>query len=102
MEQVARKMRDAGLNNVRLIQADGTRAGLAGGSIDLILLLGVIPAPVLALDRLLPEMHRLLKPGGALAVWTAVPWWSPASLTEGRPFTYVGKVHGVRNFVRAS
>jgi ubiquinone/menaquinone biosynthesis C-methylase UbiE len=100
IKQVARKIQDAGLINVSLIKADATEAGLANGSIDLVLLFGVIPSPTLPLDRLLPEMHRLLRPGGAIAVWTAFPWWSPASLTRGGLFAYVGKRYGVHNFKR--
>jgi ubiquinone/menaquinone biosynthesis C-methylase UbiE len=102
IEQVARKVRDAGLTNVRPIKADATEAGLASGSIDLALLFGVIPSPTLPLDRLLPEMYRLLKSEGALAVWTAFPWWSPASLTRGGLFVYVGKESGVHNFRKAT
>jgi ubiquinone/menaquinone biosynthesis C-methylase UbiE len=102
IEQVARKIRDAGLTNVRLIKADATEAALASGSIDLALLFGVIPSPTLPLDRLLPEMHRLLRSEGALAVWTAFPWWSPASLTRGGLFIYVGKESGVYNFRKAT
>jgi SAM-dependent methyltransferase len=102
IEQVARKVRDAGLTNVRPIKADATEAGLASDSIDLALLFGVIPSPTLPLDRLLPEMHRLLRSEGALAVWTAFPWWSPASLTRGGLFVYVGKESGVHNFRKAT
>ena len=102
IEQVARKIQDAELANVRLIKADATEAGLASGSIDLVLLFGVIPSPTLPLERLLPEMHRLLKPKGALAVWTAFPWWSSASLTRGGLFAYIGKESGVHNFRKAT
>jgi len=98
IEQVAKKIRDAGLTNVRLIKADAIETGLASDCIDLVLLFGVIPSPTLPLGRLLPEMHRLLKPEGALAVWTAFPWWSPASLTKSGLFVYVGKESGVHNF----
>ncbi len=101
IEQVARKIRDAGLTNVRLIRADATRPGLADDSIDLVLLFGVIPSPTLPLDQLLPEMYRLLKPKGAMAVWTACPWWSPVSLTKGGLFAYVGKENRVHNFRKA-
>jgi ubiquinone/menaquinone biosynthesis C-methylase UbiE len=86
IEQVAMKVRDARLTNVKIIKADATEVGLASGSIDMILLFGVIPSPSLPLDRLLPEMHRLLKTEGSLAVWTVFPWWSPASLTRGGLF----------------
>jgi len=102
IEQVARKVRDAGLTNVRLIMADATEAGLVSRSMDLALLFGVIPSPTLPLDRLLPEMHRLLRPEGGLAVWTAFPWWSPASLTRSGLFVYAGKERGVHNFRKAT
>ncbi len=98
IEQVAKKVRDAGLTNVRLIKADALETGLASDCIDLVLLLGVIPSATLPLGRLLPEMRRVLKPDGALAVWTAFPWWSPASLTKRGLFAYLGKDSGVHNF----
>lgn len=98
IEFVREKVRDADISNVRLTNADAMDSGLPSSSFDLILLFGVIPAPVLPLDRLLPEMHRLLKPKGALAVWTFFPWWSPASVTRSRLFTYTGKENEVYNF----
>jgi ubiquinone/menaquinone biosynthesis C-methylase UbiE len=102
IEQVAMKVQNAGLTNVRLIKSDATRCGLASGLINLVLLYGVIPSPTLPLDRLLPEMHRLLKPKGRLAVWTALPWWSPAFLAKNELFAYVGKEKGVHTFRRTA
>jgi demethylmenaquinone methyltransferase/2-methoxy-6-polyprenyl-1,4-benzoquinol methylase len=102
IEQVAQKVEDAGLANVRLIRGDATEAGLASGCIELVLLFGVIPSPVIPLERLLSEIHRLLRPEGVLAVWTAVPWWSPASVTRGGLFVRVGGESGVRSFRRAA
>jgi ubiquinone/menaquinone biosynthesis C-methylase UbiE len=102
IEQVARKVQQAGLDNVRLIKADATEAGLASGSIDLALLFGVIPSPLIPLDHLLAEIHRLLRSEGALAVWTAFPWWSPASVTRRGLFVWAGEESGVHNFLRAA
>ena len=102
IEQVAKKVQDAGLTNVRLIKSDATRCGLASGLINLVVLYGVIPSPTLPLDRLLPEMHRLLKSKGRLAVWTALPWWSPAFLTKNGLFAYIGKEKGVHTFRRTA
>jgi demethylmenaquinone methyltransferase/2-methoxy-6-polyprenyl-1,4-benzoquinol methylase len=102
IEQVATKVRDAGLTNVRLVRTDATETGLASGSMDLALLFGVIPSPTLPLDRLLPEMSRLVRSEGALAVWTALPWWSPTSVTSDGLFLYAGKRRGVHRFTKAT
>jgi demethylmenaquinone methyltransferase/2-methoxy-6-polyprenyl-1,4-benzoquinol methylase len=101
IEEVTRRIRGAGLTNVKLIKADATEAGLASGCIDLVLLLGVIPSPAIPLDRLLQEIHRLLRVEGALAVWTAIPWWSPASLTRSGLFACIREESGVHCFRRA-
>jgi ubiquinone/menaquinone biosynthesis C-methylase UbiE len=91
IERVAKKVQDAGATNVRLARANALETGLPSCSFDVILLLGVIPSPTLPLDRLLPEMHRLLKPDGTLAVWTAFPWWSPPPLLRDGLFAYERK-----------
>ena len=100
IEQVAKQVRDAGLGNVRLIKTDAREVGLASGIVDLVLLFGVVPSPTLPLDRLLPEMARLLKSEGTLAVWTAFPWWSPRVLTRGGLFARAGKESGVHRLTR--
>ena len=98
IERVTRKVRDTHLTNVRVSNMDATDTKLPGSSFDLILLFGVIPAPVLPMDRLLPEMYRLLKPEGTIAVWTLFPWWAPASVTKSRLFAHAEKENGVYNF----
>jgi ubiquinone/menaquinone biosynthesis C-methylase UbiE len=100
VEQTAYKIRDACLRNVRLTKTDALDTGLPDESYDLILLFGVIPAPVLPLNKLLPEMHRLLRPGGSMAVWTGLPIWSPRQVTKCGLFTHVGKRSGVHSFTR--
>ena len=101
IQEVSATVQSAGLANVTVIRGDAMRTGLASGCVDLVLLFGVIPAPVLPLDRLLPEMHRVLRWEGTLAVWTAFPWWSPASVTRSGLFVRVGKENGVHGFRRA-
>jgi ubiquinone/menaquinone biosynthesis C-methylase UbiE len=97
---VAQKVEAAGVNNVRPVKADALATGLPEAAMDLILLFGVIPSPTLPLARLLPEMRRVLRPGGALAVWTAIPGWSPDSVTRSGLFAYVDKANGVFTFKR--
>lgn len=100
VEQTAERIRSAGLRNVRLTKTDALGTGLPCESYDMILLFGVVPAPVLPLDKLLPEMHRLLRPGGSMAVWTGLPLWSPRAITRGGLFTHFGKRNGVHIFTR--
>jgi demethylmenaquinone methyltransferase/2-methoxy-6-polyprenyl-1,4-benzoquinol methylase len=102
IERVARKVQEGGLANVRLIRADAMEAGLASDCIDLVLLFGVIPSPTIPLERLLPEIHRLLRSEGALAVWTALPWWSPTTLSRRGLFVWTGKEGGVHSSRRAT
>jgi len=102
IECVSKKVRDANITNVEVTNADALDTRLPGTSFDLILLFGVIPAPVLPLDKLLLEMHRLLRLGGSLAVWTFFPWWSIAYITKSGLFKYTGKEKGVYNFQKVS
>lgn len=100
IETVSKRIEESNPKNVILSKTDALETGLPGESYDLSLLFGVIPSPVLPLERLLPEMHRLLKPGGTMAVWTAFPLWSPKSITEHGLFTYVGDEDGVHIYDR--
>jgi ubiquinone/menaquinone biosynthesis C-methylase UbiE len=99
VDYVARKVEAAGLSNVDVIKANALDSGLPDAGIDLALLFGVIPSPTLPYSRLIPEMHRVLKPGGRLAVWTAVPGWSPQSITQTGVFDYIGKENNCHTFV---
>jgi demethylmenaquinone methyltransferase/2-methoxy-6-polyprenyl-1,4-benzoquinol methylase len=98
IEHVTQKTQEAVLTNVKLTLADALATGLPDSGFDLILLLGVIPSPTLPLDRLLPEMHRLLKPNGELAVWTVFPWGLCASVNRSGLFVHIGKESGVHRF----
>lgn len=98
VDYVTQKVEAAGLSNVRVFRANALDSGVPDGAMNLVVLFGVIPSPTLPLSQLLPEMHRVLKPGGALAVWTAVPWWSPQSMVQSGLFVYVDKRNSSHNF----
>jgi ubiquinone/menaquinone biosynthesis C-methylase UbiE len=95
---VTGKLQDAGLANTHFIKASATETSLPDAAVDLVLIFGVIPSPTLPLSRLLPEMQRVLRPGGRLAVWTAVPFWSPRVMLQDGLFVYLGKTNNVHNF----
>jgi demethylmenaquinone methyltransferase/2-methoxy-6-polyprenyl-1,4-benzoquinol methylase len=103
IEQVSKKVQRADLKNVRIVKRDALDTGLDTASIDKVLLFGVIPFPLLPLNRLLPEMHRVLKPGGTLVVWLFPPvvhFWVPKAILRSGLFTYMIKRNGVFNYRR--
>jgi ubiquinone/menaquinone biosynthesis C-methylase UbiE len=101
VEIVSTKVQTANLNNVRVVNGDAMNTNLDAQSMDAVLLFGVIPAPMLPLNRLLPEMYRILKPEGTLAVWPPVPVWLPQAVLQSRLFTFACKRNGVFNFRRS-
>lgn len=102
VDRVRRKVREAGLTNVEVVRRDALNTGLAAGSVDVALLLGVIPFPTLPLDRLLPEMHRVLKAEGTLAVWLfPVTAGVPISILRSGLFADLGKKNGVYRYRRS-
>ena len=102
-EQVSQKVASAGLKNVQVFQRDALNTRLGPGTVDAVLLFGVLPWPALPLSRLLPEMHRVLKPEGSLSVWLFPPVvhsWVPKSIPRSGFFTFIDKRNGVYNFRR--
>jgi ubiquinone/menaquinone biosynthesis C-methylase UbiE len=103
IEQVSEKVQNVNLKNVRIVKQDALDTGLDTASIDKVLLFGVIPFPLLPLNRLLPEMNRVIKPEGSLAVWLFPPvvhFWVPKSILQSGLFKYVSKRNGVYNYRR--
>jgi len=103
LEEVTQKVEKANLTNVRIVQKDALDTGLETASIDKALLLGVIPFPLLPLNRLLHEMHRVIKPEGTMAVWLFPPLvhsWVPKSILESGLFTFINKRNNVYNYLR--
>jgi ubiquinone/menaquinone biosynthesis C-methylase UbiE len=98
VEMVARKVRAAGLQNVRVVRADALDSRLEATSFDTVLLFGVIPAPMVPLKPLLRELHRVLRCEGNLAVWPPVPGWLPYSVLKSGAFEVASKRNGVHNF----
>ena len=101
IDRVKEKVRDAGLGNVEVVRRDTLRTGVEAASVDVVLLFGVVPFPSLPLDRLLPEMHRVLKADGTMAVWLfPTEAGVPQAILRSGLFTYVSKRNGVHNFKR--
>jgi ubiquinone/menaquinone biosynthesis C-methylase UbiE len=76
VERVRQKIEREGATNVETVLADAAQTGLPGQSFDLIFVFG-LAHPVGNAEHILTELHRLLKPGGILAI-------------EGRPWPWNG------------
>ena len=102
-DRVEKKASDAGLANVEVVRRDALNTQLDEASIDIALLFGVIPFPTLPLDRLLPEMHRILKEDGILAVWLfPTSAGVPAGILRSGLFSDIGKLNGVYRYRRTN
>jgi demethylmenaquinone methyltransferase/2-methoxy-6-polyprenyl-1,4-benzoquinol methylase len=94
---VSGKVAEAGLANVRVIRGNALRTDLPDQSFQIVILFGIIPAPMIPLKELMKEIHRLLIHEGTLAVWPPVPGISRSVLKTGL-FSYISKKNGVCNF----
>ena len=102
VERVNEKVRKVGLRNVEVVRRDALATGLQAESVDVVLLYGVLPFPTLPLDRLLPEMRRVLKPGGTLAVWLfPTTCGVPRRILRSGLFTDRGRKEGVFRYQRS-
>ena len=104
LKTVAKKVREAELTNVEIVQRDALHTGLEPKSIDMALLFGVIPFPLLPLDKLLSEMHRVLKPGASMSVWLFPPLvhnWVPGAIVRSKLFKQIRHRSNVYNYIRS-
>jgi len=99
VETVAKKVQEAKLSNVvQVIKGDALDTKLERESFDEVIIFGVIPAPMLPMEKLLKEMHRILHPGGVLAVWP--PSWVHLAIAQSGYFKYMNRQNGVSNYQR--
>ena len=99
VETVTKKVQEAGLSNVHVIKGNALDTKLESESLDEVIVFGVIPAPMLPMEKLLAEMHRILKPDGVMAVWP--PSWVHRRIAKSRWFKFVGKKNSVYSYQRA-
>jgi ubiquinone/menaquinone biosynthesis C-methylase UbiE len=99
VETVAKRVQEANLSNVvRVVKGDALDTKLEKESLDEVILFGVIPAPMLPTEKLMAEMHRILRPGGMMAVWP--PSWVHQTIVRSGRFRYINRRNGVSNYQR--
>lgn len=103
LREVAKKIQKADLQNVQIMQRDALNTALETESIDKVLLFGVIPFPLLPLEKLLPEMYRVLKPGATMSVWLFPPLvhnWIPGAIFRSNLFEQINEQNNIYNYSR--
>lgn len=95
IEMTGNKVKKAGLTNVEVRIADAGDTGLPDESIDVALLFSVLPH--LPLHTVLPELSRVLKNDGIVAVRGI----GANSLTQGGFFSFMGRQRGVYLFKKS-
>lgn len=84
-----------GLENVIVTRDDAMHSRFGDSLFDLVLLYGVVPAPVISIKTISREINRVLKPGGVCAIWSMAPCWSPRKALKSASFTRIEKHNGV-------
>ncbi len=95
VEETQKKVNELKLKNVVVKKDNAMKSSFEDSMFDLILLYGVVPAPVINMSDISIEIHRLLKPGGNCAIWTMVPFWSPWPALKHVSFEKNKKHNGV-------
>lgn len=95
VEETQKKVDKFGLNNVIVQKDNAMQSSFSDSMFDTVLLYGVVPAPVVSMEDISREVHRLLKQGGIFAIWTKAPFWTPKVALKKYSFESIKKSHGV-------
>jgi demethylmenaquinone methyltransferase/2-methoxy-6-polyprenyl-1,4-benzoquinol methylase len=97
VDLVSKKVEAAKLNNVNVIKRNVLETDFNSGIFDVVILFGVIPAPMVPLDQILSEINRVLKPKGVLAIWPSIHGLRKSIQKHGS-FSLINKKKSVLNF----
>ena len=84
---------------MNILKRDVLNTDFPSDCFDIVILFGVVPAPMLPLAKVLSEIYRVLKPKGVLAIWPAIPGLQKYIL-KSRLFLINYKKNGVLNFLK--
>lgn len=95
IKEMEKKVTALGLINVVVQQQDALNTTFSDNMFDMIILYGVIPAPVISIKKLSKEMYRVLKPDGVCAIWTVAPFWRPTGIQKNAKFVQMKRMYPI-------
>jgi len=99
VDLVSQKVEKANLKNVNILKRDTLNTEFPPASFDIVILFGIVPAPMLSLNQVLTEIHRVLKPNGVLSIWPSIPGLQK-SIQKSTLFLIDNKKNSVLNFLK--
>jgi demethylmenaquinone methyltransferase/2-methoxy-6-polyprenyl-1,4-benzoquinol methylase len=95
IDEIKKKIRLLGMTNVIPQIEDAISTSFEDNTFDMIILYGVVPAPIIPLRNLSIEMNRILKKDGVCAIWTAAPFWRPKKIIKYGKFVKLKRLYPV-------
>jgi demethylmenaquinone methyltransferase/2-methoxy-6-polyprenyl-1,4-benzoquinol methylase len=97
VDLTSKKVEAAKLNNVNVLKRNVLKTDFDSGTFDIVILFGVVPAPMVPLNQILAEIYRVLKPKGLLSIWPSIPGLRKSIQKHGS-FSIINKNNSVLNF----
>ena len=94
---VSNRLEATKITNANVFRRSAIQTDFKSETFDIVILFGVVPAPMVPLDQILSEINRVLKPKGALAIWPSIPGLRKSIQKHGS-FSLVNKKNSVLNF----
>ena len=94
---VSNRLEATKITNANVFRRSAIQTDFKSETFDIVILFGVVPAPMVPLDQILSEINRVLKPKGVLSIWPAIPGLRRSIQKQGS-FSFLDKKTKVLNF----
>lgn len=95
LSETQKKINANNIENVIVKKDDAMKSSFEDNMFDVVLLFGVVPAPIISMKDISKEIYRILKPGGIYAIWTVAPFWRPTRAYKSANFKKMKKLKSV-------
>lgn len=95
LSETEKKIDANNIKNVIVKKDNAMKSSFEDNMFDVVLLFGVVPAPVISMKDISKEIYRILKPGGIYAIWTIAPFWRPVAAYKNTNFKKMKRLNKV-------